>query len=55
MAAPPVRGEAARFNALRSCGVLDTLSEARYDGLARLAVAICGTPIALVSLSASPP
>ena len=45
---PPV--EAARLEALHGCGVLDTPPEAEYDGLARLAAAICGTPIALVSL-----
>ncbi len=42
--------EAARLEALHGCGVLDTSPEAEYDGLARLAAAICGTPIALVSL-----
>ena len=42
--------ELARLQAQRDCGVLETLAEAQYDGIARLAAAICGTPIALVSL-----
>ena len=46
----PPSDEAARLAAVHGCGVLDTLPEAQYDGIARLAAAICGTPIALVSL-----
>lgn len=47
---PHTPDEAARLEALHACAVLDTLPEAQYDGIARLAAAICGTPIALVSL-----
>ena len=50
MTVPRVSDEAGRLAALHSCGVLDTLPEAQYDGIARLAAAICGTPISLVSL-----
>jgi PAS domain S-box-containing protein len=42
--------EAARLEALRSYGVLDTLPERDFDDLALLAAQICGTPIAAVSL-----
>ena len=50
MTSPSRHEETSRQDALRACGVLDTLPEAQYDGIARLAAAICGTPIALVSL-----
>ncbi|HMY10786.1 MAG TPA: GAF domain-containing protein, partial [Turneriella sp.] len=42
--------EQARLEALRSYQILDTLPEASFDRLTRLASAICGVPIALVSL-----
>lgn len=42
--------EAARLDALRLYGVLDTPPEQELDDIARLASQICGTPIALVSL-----
>lgn len=42
--------EADRLVALREYRVLDTPPEDEFDGLARLAAQICGTPIALVSL-----
>ena len=44
------RNESDRMNAVHACGVLDTLSEAQYDGITRLASAICGTPMASVTL-----
>ena len=44
------RSEADRLSALHACGVLDTLPEAQYDGITRLAAAICGTPMASVTL-----
>jgi PAS domain S-box-containing protein len=43
-------GEAARIAALQRYQILDTPAEADFDDLARLAAAICGTPIALISL-----
>ncbi|MET0553492.1 MAG: PAS domain S-box protein [Vicinamibacteria bacterium] len=48
-AAIPER-EADRLEALHEYRVLDTPPEDEFDGLARLAAQICGTPIALVSL-----
>jgi PAS domain S-box-containing protein len=42
--------EVDRLEALREYRVLDTPPEDEFDGLARLAAQICGTPIALVSL-----
>jgi hypothetical protein len=42
--------EAERLAALVSCNVLDTDAEAGFDDIAQLASALCGTPIALVSL-----
>ncbi len=42
--------EAARLEALRRYGVLDTPAEEVFDDLTRLAGLVCGTPVALVSL-----
>ena len=50
MTPPSPRNESDRLNALHACRVLDTLPEAQYDGIIRLASAICGTPIAAVAL-----
>jgi len=47
-AAPP--DEDARLAALQSYDILDTLAEAAFDDLVLLGAAICGTPIAFVSL-----
>ncbi len=47
------RDEAARLAALRRYCVLDTPREARFDGLARAAALVCGTPVSLVSLADS--
>lgn len=47
-ALPP--DEAERLKALQQLGVLDTPAEAAFDALARAAAAMCGAPIALVSL-----
>ena len=43
-------GEAARLDALRSYGVLDTDPEPAFDALTRLAAHVVGVPVALVSL-----
>jgi PAS domain S-box-containing protein len=43
-------GEEERLQALRAAAILDTAPEADFEGLTRIAAAICGTPIALVSL-----
>jgi PAS domain S-box-containing protein len=49
--APPIPDDdAARVEALRSLGVLDTGREDRFDRITRLAVAATGAPIAFVSL-----
>jgi PAS domain S-box-containing protein len=48
--APAPANEGARLAALRRTGLLDTAPEAAFDDLARLAAAICATPIALISL-----
>lgn len=48
--APPHPQEDARLAALDSLEILDTLPEAGFDDLTRLASQLCGTPIALVSL-----
>lgn len=45
-----LRKEAARLTVLRECAILDTVAEASYDDITRLAAYICGTPIALISL-----
>ncbi len=50
MKAPLPDDEALRLNALNQYEILDTLPEAAFDDLTRLAAHICGTPIALVSL-----
>ena len=42
-------GDAARLDALRSVGVLDTPPEANFDRLTRLAARALGAPVALVS------
>jgi signal transduction histidine kinase/ActR/RegA family two-component response regulator len=47
---PTPHRDAERVQALRAHRVLDTLPEADYDDLVRLASHICGTPIALISL-----
>lgn len=44
-------GERARQSALNRFRVIDTLEEQAYDDITRLAADICGTPIALISLS----
>ena len=51
MILPPIPpNEAERLAALRALGVLDTPPEERFDRLTRLATALFGVPIALVSL-----
>jgi signal transduction histidine kinase/DNA-binding response OmpR family regulator/HPt (histidine-containing phosphotransfer) domain-containing protein len=50
MMAPLPPNEAQRIEALLSYCILDTVSEAAFDDLTRLAAVICETPIALVSL-----
>ncbi|RYY56953.1 MAG: PAS domain S-box protein [Chitinophagaceae bacterium] len=42
--------EKSRLNALFSYHILDTATESDFDDLTELAAAICGTPIALISL-----
>jgi len=48
--APPQPDEAARLEALKRYGILDTPSDAVLDGLTQVAADLCETPIALVSL-----
>jgi GAF domain-containing protein len=49
--APPLHPrERERLDALRRYRILDTEAEKHLDDLVRLAAAICGTPIAMVSL-----
>ena len=42
--------ESERLAELAALNLLDTPAEEAFDGLARLAAFVCGTPIALVSL-----
>lgn len=42
--------EAKRLQALQSYSVLDTLPEADYDHITKLASQICGTPVSLITL-----
>jgi len=46
----PTPAELSRLQALQRYRVLDTLPEQAYEDLVLLAAAICGTPVALVSL-----
>jgi diguanylate cyclase (GGDEF)-like protein/PAS domain S-box-containing protein len=48
--APASQLEAIRQHSLDLLAVLDTGAEASFDGLVQAAAAICGTPIALISL-----
>jgi signal transduction histidine kinase/CheY-like chemotaxis protein len=48
--APPLADEDARRRALANYHILETEAEQSYDDLTTLAAAICGTPIALISL-----
>jgi hypothetical protein len=50
MKAPLPENEKERLQALYECEVLDTEAEAAFDNLTRLAVYICKTPIALITL-----
>lgn len=47
---PPLPDETARLEALRGLSILDTPPEPRFDRITRLAAAIFGVPVALVSL-----
>ena len=47
---PSLPDEIQRLDALRSLGLLDTVSEERFDRVTRLACRLFGVPIALVSL-----
>lgn len=49
-AAPQPENEAQRLERLLNLGALDTLPQSAFDDITSLASAICGTPIALVSL-----
>ena len=50
MMVPIVNNEQERLRALDRYGIIDTLPEREFDEVAKLAAAICGTPIALDSL-----
>ena len=50
MKAQEPRDEIARLQSLRAFDILDTPPEQAFDDLVKLAAAICGTPIALISL-----
>ncbi len=50
MRAPLPKNEAERLRALRQYEILDTEAEKVFDDLTRLAVYICKTPIALITL-----
>lgn len=50
MRAPLPENEPRRLEALRATGILDTLPEPAFDGIARVASLVAGTPIALMSL-----
>ena len=49
VAAPPAN-ESARLAALRRYDVLDTLPEAAFDDLTKLAANICDTPVVIITL-----
>lgn len=49
-AAPPTPNEADRLERLQRFGILDSLPQEAFDHITSLASAICGTPIALISL-----
>lgn len=46
----PAHAESRRLSALRSYGILDTPAEGVFDDITRIAAAICGTPMSVVSL-----
>lgn len=50
MRAPLPENEAARLEALRQTGLLDTKTEAAFDRVTDLAARVCGTPAALITL-----
>ena len=50
ISAPLPANEAARLATLANPGIFDTLSQDTFDDITVLASAICGTPIARISL-----
>ena len=50
MPVPLPEHEAARLAALRRYDILDTPAEEVFDDITRLAAALCGTPVSLISL-----